>query len=366
MADNAQNKSRVDLDQEERERKAREAGLVAPGTGPGQSLNDGGFRQVLAMLMQLLIGGAGLSNMFGNLGRYTSTQFSDLKDGIYGRGDTPLGPKGVKPNIGIGNTVGTTIRSGWEGVLDVIGKHESGGDYNRVYGRGVQRADLTNMTIDEVQAWQKHRIRSGYPSAAVGKYQIVTKTLAGLERQMGLTGKEKFDEAMQDRMAMQLLENRGISKFAAGKMTTGQILNSISQEWAAVENTKGKGTYDGDGLNKAARGSGKQMAMALQNALKEDDVSRTSVARNIDTMVTASKESNSTKSSKTLSASAEMSKAATVPALNDPIAERKIVQMANGKPMFIASYGEDSKINQIANSAPDLRPSPGSGNTPKI
>lgn len=377
MAVDAPKKSQAELEQEKRDREAREAAqrAFAPPAGgvfsqsPVSLDSSDNFIGILAKFMQMLLGGNGLGGLFGNMGRSVSTGFRNFSDGLQGLGDTPLGPKGVKQNLGLGNTVGTSIRSGWEGVLDVIGKHESGGDYNRVYGPGVKRINLTDMTIDEVQAWQKQAVRSGSPSSAAGKYQIIGKTLTGLEKQMGLTGKEKFDEAMQDRMAMQLLENRGISKFAAGKMTTGQIVNALSKEFASIENTSGRGSYDGDGLNKAARGSSKQMAVALQAAVNGEEPSRSSVARKIDTTAVASNGASYTKPPKAPSAAAEMTRVAAAgqPAINDPIVERKVVQVANGKVMFVGSYGEGSQIKgQVASVTPDLRPTSGPGASPKV
>jgi hypothetical protein len=379
MAVDAPKKSPAELEQEKRDREAREAAQRAPILPAGGVFSQSpmpldasdGFMGILAKFMQMLLGGNGLGDLFGNMGRSVSTGFGNFSDGLRGLGDTPLAPRGVKQNLGVGNTLGTTLRGGWDGVLDLIGKHESGGDYNRVYGSGVQRINLTNMTIDQVQEWQRNRVNQGYPSAAVGKYQIITKTLAGLEKQMGLTGKEKFDEAMQDRMAMQLLENRGIGKLQAGTMTTAQInraINSISKEWASIEGANGRGAYDGDGLNKAAKGTKQAMAVALQAAVNGEEPSRSSVARKIDTTAVASNEAGYTKPPKAPSAAAEMTKvsAAGQPAINDPIAERKVVQVANGKVMFVGSYGEGSQIKQVASVTPDLRPTPGPGVSPKV
>lgn len=139
-------------------------------------------------------------------------------------------------------------------MLELIGKHESGGDYNRVYaGKGIKRVDLTNMTIDEVMTWQKEYTSvEGSASSAAGKYQIIRKTLAGLKEDMGLTGEEKFDQAMQDKMAMRLLDQRGYSALLEGRISEAKFVNNVSNEWASLKNTSGRGAYDGDGLNAGA------------------------------------------------------------------------------------------------------------------
>lgn len=135
-------------------------------------------------------------------------------------------------------------------ILDLIAEHESGGDYNIVYG-GSQ-IDLTDMTINEVLDWQKDFVNGGSPSSAAGRYQIIQGTLSGLKDEMNLTGEEKFDEQMQDRMGTVLLERRGYSSFLEGRISEDQFMRNLSQEWAALPKDHGGASYyAGDGLNKA-------------------------------------------------------------------------------------------------------------------
>ena len=153
-------------------------------------------------------------------------------------------------------------------ILDLIGKHESAGDYNRVYSRqGIKRADLTNMTIKEVLQWQKEYVANGSPSSAAGKYQIIPKTLRGLVKEMGLTGHEKFDAAMQDKMALHLMEGRGYSDFTAGRISNQQFMRNLSEEWASLpKDGSGLSFYHGDGLNRAGV-SAKEVQTVLASAL---------------------------------------------------------------------------------------------------
>lgn len=151
-------------------------------------------------------------------------------------------------------------------MLELIGQHESAGDYNRVYGRGVKRIDLTNMTVDEVIAWQKHYTSvEGSASSAAGKYQIIRKTLTGLKEDMGLTGNELFDEKMQDKMAMRLLDQRGYDAVLEGRISEGQFVNNVSKEWASLKGMSGRGAYDGDGLNAGAVNASTTIATLRQD-----------------------------------------------------------------------------------------------------
>lgn len=136
-------------------------------------------------------------------------------------------------------------------LLNIIGKHESGQNYNAIWPRaGGNGTDFTKMTINEVLAYQDQYVRDGAKSSAVGRYQIIRGTMRGLVEDMGLTGNEKFDASMQDRMATRLLEQRGLDAYREGRMTEGQFMNNVAKEWASMPKTNGRGHYDGDGLNK--------------------------------------------------------------------------------------------------------------------
>ena len=143
-------------------------------------------------------------------------------------------------------------------LLDFIGEHESGNDYNRVWG-GIKRKDrppklLTKMTIGEVLAWQD-RIDPHYPSEAAGKYQIMEDTLRGLYVSAGFMPVSLFDEQTQDGLAMRLLVRRGLYDFINLIISTEKFANSLAREWASLPCVsgpkKGRSYYAGDGLNKS-------------------------------------------------------------------------------------------------------------------
>lgn len=135
-------------------------------------------------------------------------------------------------------------------LLDLISRHESGGDYNVVYGG--KHVNLTSMTINEVLAWQKDYVRHGSPSSAAGRYQFLSNTLDGLKKELHLSGNEKFDEAMQDRLATRLLERRGLNEFMSGRISQDQFQKNLAMEWASLpKDSSGRSYYAGDGLNKA-------------------------------------------------------------------------------------------------------------------
>lgn len=105
-----------------------------------------------------------------------------------------------------------------KGMLDLIGYAEGtdkGRGYNETLGYGKftgGNRNLVTMTLDEVLAMQKQMLAhpdNKFNSSAVGRYQIVSKTLKGLMGTLGLKGTERFDATMQDRLAQELLRQRG-------------------------------------------------------------------------------------------------------------------------------------------------------------
>lgn len=135
-------------------------------------------------------------------------------------------------------------------LLDLIGNHEAAGNYNAVYGNARSKRDLGKLTLDQILATQAAARKRGVASTAVGRYQFIYKTLRGLKKDLGLTGKERFTKDLQDRLGYALLLRRGYRQFLAGKLTKRQFALRLSQEWASLPNPyTGRSYYAGDGLN---------------------------------------------------------------------------------------------------------------------
>jgi len=137
-----------------------------------------------------------------------------------------------------------------EAVKEMIAKHESGGDYNIVIGG--DRAPLTAMPLSEVLKLQDALVDMGQPSGAVGKYQIIKKTLKDIMRRnpKEFPPDRPFDEEAQERAADILLDRRGFKDFEAGKKTDKEMALELSKEWASLPNPEtGASYYDGDGIN---------------------------------------------------------------------------------------------------------------------
>lgn len=141
-------------------------------------------------------------------------------------------------------------------LLNLIARGESNGNYNAYFGNpNNKEIDLTSMSVSEVMAWQNNYVAKGSPSSAVGRYQIINTTLSGLVSQLGIDVSEKFDENMQDRMAIALLERRGARDYVNNKISREQFAANLAKEWAALPKVLGDNPedshYASDGLNKS-------------------------------------------------------------------------------------------------------------------
>lgn len=141
------------------------------------------------------------------------------------------------------------------GLLDTVAKGESNGNYNAYYGNANNTSvDFTSMTVGEVLAWQSDYVKKGSPSSAVGKYQFIRPTLSGLVKEQNINKNTVFSTELQDRLAIALLERRGLHDYMNGKITREQFAHNLSKEWAALPKVVGEDPdssyYEGDNLNK--------------------------------------------------------------------------------------------------------------------
>lgn len=137
------------------------------------------------------------------------------------------------------------------------GLYSSG--YDVTFGNnrfGTPSKPVSQMTLDEVNQYQNDMLNNpantGHTSA-VGRYQIVGRTLRGLRREMGLDGSEIFSPDLQDKMARRLLEESGLNAYQAGKITPEQFQDRLANQWDSIA-TPGTGqTRHGGRLGMTSR-----------------------------------------------------------------------------------------------------------------
>lgn len=144
--------------------------------------------------------------------------------------------------------------------------------YDVIFGnrQSALEKPLTQMTIAEVlaaqrtwstKAWAK-KFGSDKASSAAGAPQLMRNTLTGLVKELRLSGAQRLDGNLQDRLGFHLLKRRGYDEFVAGRMTRNEYGKRLAQEWASFpvlvatkgqkrQVKRGQSYYAGDGLNKA-------------------------------------------------------------------------------------------------------------------
>ena len=121
-----------------------------------------------------------------------------------------------------------------------IGETGGTGDYDTILSNAQDTyfpEGLTNTSVEDVLAVQSKRGKGsmlqelGLNSTAVGRFQIVGKTLKGLVNKLDIDKTEKFDKTLQDKLFKELLKQRGFEKFAKGDMSLNQFIKNMGQEW---------------------------------------------------------------------------------------------------------------------------------------
>ena len=119
---------------------------------------------------------------------------------------------------------------------------ESGSGYTKLVG-GKDQSNLTEMTLEQVQALQQEMKRQG-SSGAVGRYQVIPDTLKMVIDQMRDVDikKQKFDQAFQDKVANMLIARRGYKTYADdpnNRAVKEQVLRELAKEWKGLPNQPG-------------------------------------------------------------------------------------------------------------------------------
>jgi hypothetical protein len=156
-------------------------------------------------------------------------------------------------------------------LLDFIAKGEAnkkGDPYASVYPSSSEPR-LPQMTLDQVRQYQSQRLRAGFKSSAVGRYQFISSTLEEVIKKSGLSRDTRFSSSVQDFLILVRLKvTRGLEEWKAGTLQYRSPNNDISfqiklaQEFASIPVpiptqgakiylSKGQSYYAGDGLNSA-------------------------------------------------------------------------------------------------------------------
>jgi hypothetical protein len=165
------------------------------------------------------------------------------------------------------------------GILDLVGHAEGtdkGRGYNEVLGYGAyggKDANLTLMSLKQIQVLQEQirkNPKNPYNSGAVGRYEIVGSTLKGLMKDLNLSGDEKYDEKMQDKLASVLAARRGNN------------LKGLRSEWQGLNKIPDKNINDAMGNSSHVIESGTAALNQRENAVKKLTASQRSETQSLE------------------------------------------------------------------------------------
>ena len=165
-------------------------------------------------------------------------------------------PGGGNNRVSTSKFVNKNLGGQPQGVLELIRGAEGG--YESMFPSETI-SGLTEMTIAEVVALQKEKLKDGRESAAVGAYQMLYPDR--YVEAAGLTLSSKFTPENQDRLAQAFLAERGLTAEKAAKDPAGfakglaqgfagiPVLEAMQGQVQSVES--GQSYYRGVGRNKA-------------------------------------------------------------------------------------------------------------------
>jgi hypothetical protein len=177
------------------------------------------------------------------------------------------------------NTIKSTTTIDTTDFKSLIGR-ESGNDYDKLVITSGKQVNLnkpiTEMTISEVYDLQDLMLKNGYPSSALGRYQIIKSTLQDLVKKENIDPKTTlYDSDTQDRLLNRLLLDAGLEDFKSGKLSKEEFQNKLAGIWAAIPLATDKFISDkfGDRNLKAGQsyysGVGKNAAYIPQAAINK-------------------------------------------------------------------------------------------------
>lgn len=200
-------------------------------------------------------------------------------DGVTRRAATNPGGGTLQPGVQPGTTkfakVEPTTGLASSALGNLISRGE--GDYNS-YNSGTKgvaggkvgysgKKDLSTMTLNEIiESSEKRDGNDKERVFAAGRYQIITPTLKGAMKKMGLKGDEKFTPELQDRIFQEALLPKSARDYITGKSDNiaGAQLD-LAKEWRSFADPRTGKTYAdaGASANKASI-TAAESAKALQ------------------------------------------------------------------------------------------------------
>lgn len=153
----------------------------------------------------------------------------------------------TNPDTGMAHTPGAV-----GDLLTLIAQAEAGqAGYNAVqHGAriGTPRPP-TEMTLGDIYEWID--ATPGQPHA-IGRYQFIPPTLRRVANARGYGPETPFSPAVQDELALVLLEEAGLRQFEDGTLGRNTFMHNLARIWAGLPLQNGQSYYHGYAGNRAS------------------------------------------------------------------------------------------------------------------
>lgn len=136
-------------------------------------------------------------------------------------------------------------------LLDLVASAEAGAaGYDAIHhaARRLPQTPPTELTLGEILDWVAATPGQNH---AIGRYQFVPATLADLMRRTGTPRAARFDPALQDRLALRLMEDADLGDFLSGSLSAAEFMDELAFVWAGLPLDSGLSAYHGYNGNRA-------------------------------------------------------------------------------------------------------------------
>jgi len=155
----------------------------------------------------------------------------------------PMAPKST------GQATPERMRAKLRDLIASVEAGEAGYDAVQLQARRMPPKRPTELTIGEINDWIA---RTPNQHHAIGRYQVIPKTLRRLTQTLGIPSDALFSAQLQDRLANQLMDEAGFNTFYQGLMTQEAFMHGLSKVWAGLPSASGRSYYHGIAGNRAA------------------------------------------------------------------------------------------------------------------
>jgi muramidase (phage lysozyme) len=137
---------------------------------------------------------------------------------------------------------------------DLIARAEAGPKgYDAIHHSATRLPDRppTQLTLAEIRQWIRDTPGQQH---AIGRYQVIPKTLEMLIARLGLPGNAVYSPALQDRLADSLMADAGFEELIDGTLSPEDFMDGLARIWAGLPQRGGKSAYHGFAGNRATIG----------------------------------------------------------------------------------------------------------------